>query len=138
MLIGGAFLPLSRRRMRKAEPCPVRFKLAAYVKAAARTTPSLMSKHVTPHSFHHATAVHLVSAGVDRYSGRPGALPRHPRAGAKAPATPALCSTRRRVGRHVGPPASLIVRGLARVLESRQNRDPDVVRHHYRASVDIC
>ena len=43
----------------------VRFKLAAYVKAAAETVPTLRSKHVTPHSFRHATAVHLVSAGVD-------------------------------------------------------------------------
>ncbi|TYO61718.1 tyrosine-type recombinase/integrase, partial [Bradyrhizobium hipponense] len=29
----------------------VRFKLAAYVKAAAETTPTLRTKHVTPHSF---------------------------------------------------------------------------------------
>ncbi|MEX2696667.1 tyrosine-type recombinase/integrase [Rhizobium mongolense] len=43
----------------------VRFKLAAYVKTAAETVPSLQTKHVTPHSFRHATAVHLVSAGVD-------------------------------------------------------------------------
>jgi site-specific recombinase XerD len=43
----------------------VRFKLAAYVEAAARTVPTLRAKHVTPHSFRHATAVHLVSAGVD-------------------------------------------------------------------------
>lgn len=43
----------------------VRFKLVAYVKAAAETVPSLRAKHVTPHSFRHATAVHLVSAGVD-------------------------------------------------------------------------
>jgi len=43
----------------------VRFKMAAYVEAAARTTPTLRSKRVTPHSFRHATAVHLVSAGVD-------------------------------------------------------------------------
>jgi site-specific recombinase XerD len=43
----------------------VRFKLARYVNAAAQTTPSLTSKHVTPHSFRHATAVHLVAAGVD-------------------------------------------------------------------------
>jgi len=43
----------------------VRFKLVAYVKAAAETVPSLQTKHVTPHSFRHATAVHLVSAGVD-------------------------------------------------------------------------
>jgi site-specific recombinase XerD len=43
----------------------VRFKLADYVEAAAKTTPSLASKRVTPHSFRHATAVHLVAAGVD-------------------------------------------------------------------------
>ena len=43
----------------------VRFKLANYVEAAARAVPSLASKHVTPHSFRHATAVHLVAAGVD-------------------------------------------------------------------------
>jgi site-specific recombinase XerD len=43
----------------------VRYKLANYVEAAARAVPSLASKHVTPHSFRHATAVHLVAAGVD-------------------------------------------------------------------------
>lgn len=43
----------------------VRFKLVKYVDAAASTLPSLTSKRVTPHSFRHATAVHLVAAGVD-------------------------------------------------------------------------
>jgi integrase/recombinase XerC len=43
----------------------VRFKLAEYVAAAAKKVPSIASKHVTPHSFRHATAVHLVAAGVD-------------------------------------------------------------------------
>jgi integrase/recombinase XerC len=43
----------------------VRFKLAAYVEAVAKTVPTLRSKTVTPHSFRHATAVHLVSAGVN-------------------------------------------------------------------------
>jgi site-specific recombinase XerD len=43
----------------------VRYKLAGYVKVAAKTVPTLRSKTVTPHSFRHATAVHLVAAGVD-------------------------------------------------------------------------
>ncbi len=43
----------------------VRFKLAEYVRAAEMTAPSLAEQHVTPHSFRHATAVHLVAAGVD-------------------------------------------------------------------------
>jgi integrase/recombinase XerC len=43
----------------------LRFRLAEYVQAAAKIVPSLTSKHVTPHSFRYAAAVHLVSAGVD-------------------------------------------------------------------------
>ena len=43
----------------------VRFKLAEYVRAAEKITPTLAAKHVTPHSFRHATAVHLVAVGVD-------------------------------------------------------------------------
>lgn len=43
----------------------VRFKLAEYVEAAIKIAPNLASRHVTAHSFRHATAVHLVSAGVD-------------------------------------------------------------------------
>lgn len=43
----------------------VRFKLRAYVAAAEKTEPGLVGKQVTPHSFRHATAVHLVAAGVD-------------------------------------------------------------------------
>ncbi|MER9083120.1 tyrosine-type recombinase/integrase [Mesorhizobium sp. M0895] len=50
---------------RAARRLGVRFKLSNYVKAAAETVPSLRTKHVMPHSFRHATAVHLVSAGVD-------------------------------------------------------------------------
>jgi len=43
----------------------VRFKLAHYVAAATKKVASLALKNVTPHSFRHATAVHLVAAGVD-------------------------------------------------------------------------
>ncbi len=43
----------------------VRFKLATYVKAAEKDISGLAAKRVTPHSFRHATAVHLVAAGVD-------------------------------------------------------------------------
>src|SRR4051794_7746791 len=39
----------------------VRFKLAQYVQAAARAVPSLASKKVSPHTFRHAAAVHLVA-----------------------------------------------------------------------------
>ena len=43
----------------------VRFKLAQCIEAATKVAPNLASKRVTPHSFRHATAVHLVAAGVD-------------------------------------------------------------------------
>ncbi len=43
----------------------IRFKLAQYVEVAAQTVPTLSSKNVTPRSFRHAAAVHLIAGGVD-------------------------------------------------------------------------
>ncbi len=43
----------------------VRFRLRQYVAAAAKHHPRLREKHVTPHTFRHTAAVHLVAAGVD-------------------------------------------------------------------------
>lgn len=46
-------------------PSGVRFKLSQYVRSAAAVVPTLASKKVSPHTFRHAAAVHLVAAGVD-------------------------------------------------------------------------
>ena len=43
----------------------VRFRLRQYVASAAKQHPRLTEKHVTPHTFRHTAAVHLVAAGVD-------------------------------------------------------------------------
>jgi len=43
----------------------VRFKLAQYVRAAARNVPSLAKKRITPHIYRHTAGVQLVAAGVD-------------------------------------------------------------------------
>ncbi len=43
----------------------VRFKLSQYVAAAAKVTPSLNNRRISPHTFRHAAAVSLVSAGND-------------------------------------------------------------------------
>jgi len=43
----------------------VRFKLKQYVAAAIKMVPSLAKKRVSPHTFRHATAASLVTAGVD-------------------------------------------------------------------------
>jgi site-specific recombinase XerD len=43
----------------------VRFVLRRYVRAAAAQVHTLAGKHVTPHTFRHTCAVHLVASGVD-------------------------------------------------------------------------
>lgn len=43
----------------------VRFQLRQYVRSAAKQLPTLLDKHVTPHTFRHTAAVSLVAAGVD-------------------------------------------------------------------------
>jgi site-specific recombinase XerD len=69
----------------------VRFKLAKYVEAAARTVPSLASKRVTPHSFRHATAVHDVLDNMANF-------------GAVRRALTSLGQSGRRSGRYQQPP----------------------------------
>ena len=43
----------------------VRFKLAQYVAAAVKVSPSLLKKRITPHTFRHSAAASLVSSGND-------------------------------------------------------------------------
>jgi site-specific recombinase XerD len=43
----------------------VRFKLAKYVRAAAKELPSLRQKRVHPHTFRHTVGVQMVAAGID-------------------------------------------------------------------------
>jgi site-specific recombinase XerD len=43
----------------------VRFKLAQYVAAAAKSNPAMCKRRISPHTFRHAAAVSMVSAGID-------------------------------------------------------------------------
>jgi site-specific recombinase XerD len=43
----------------------VRFQLHQYITSASQTVPSLSAKRISPHTFRHTTAVHLIASGVD-------------------------------------------------------------------------
>ena len=55
----------SNRYGEPLHPSGVRLRLRQYVSAAERLHPHLREKHVTPHTFRHTAAIHLVAAGVD-------------------------------------------------------------------------
>jgi integrase/recombinase XerC len=55
-------------RNRYGEPLSasgVRFRLRAYLASATQKAPRLAAKRITPHSFRHTAAVHLLDSGVD-------------------------------------------------------------------------
>ena len=43
----------------------VRYLLRKYVEAASHEAPTLLDKHIHPHSLRHTTAIYLLKAGVD-------------------------------------------------------------------------
>jgi len=55
-------------RNRYGEPLSasgVRFRLRAYLASATKKAPQLAAKRISPHSFRHTAAVHLLESGVD-------------------------------------------------------------------------
>lgn len=55
----------SNRYGQKLGASGVRFQLRKYIESASKKTPTLSSKRISPHTFRHTTAVHLIAAGVD-------------------------------------------------------------------------
>ena len=43
----------------------LRYIIAQYIAKAAKSCPSLLTRHITPHSFRHTTAMHLLQSGVE-------------------------------------------------------------------------
>jgi hypothetical protein len=91
--------------------------LSAYAYQRSVSLP-LAGRHI------HRVAVSGLLVSRLRHSGRPGRCPRHPRAGDGASRPPRPLFDPPPAGRYVGLLVSLIVRGLARVLESRQAAPP--------------
>ena len=54
----------SNRRGAPLTRAGVQFRLARAVRLAAQTCPSLGQRRISPHTFRHATAIHLLQAGV--------------------------------------------------------------------------